>query len=98
EALDPVRFLTNRSSGKMGYAVVEAAVARGAAVTLITRPVSPDAPQGARTIPVRSAAEMFKAVKDNIGEATIVVMTAAVADYRPVSVEKQKIKKNGNAL
>ena len=98
EALDPVRFLTNRSSGKMGYAVVEAALARGAAVTLITGPVSIDPPRGARTISVRSAAEMYKAVKDNIESATIVVMAAAVADYRPTNVHQQKIKKNGNAL
>lgn len=98
EALDPVRFLSNRSSGKMGYAVVEAALARGAAVTLITGPVSIDPPKGARTISVRSAAEMYQAVKDNIESATMVVMAAAVADYRPASVHQQKIKKNGNAL
>jgi phosphopantothenoylcysteine decarboxylase / phosphopantothenate---cysteine ligase len=98
EALDPVRFLTNRSSGKMGYAMVEDALARGAAVTLITGPVSLDPPKGALTISVRSAAEMYKAVKDNIESATIVVMAAAVSDYRPASVHQQKIKKNGNAL
>ncbi|MEK6324807.1 MAG: bifunctional phosphopantothenoylcysteine decarboxylase/phosphopantothenate--cysteine ligase CoaBC [Acidobacteriota bacterium] len=98
EALDPVRFLSNRSSGKMGYAVVEAALARGAAVTLITGPVSIAPPEGARTISVRSAAEMYKAVKDNLAAATIVVMAAAVSDYRPASVHQQKIKKNGNAL
>jgi phosphopantothenoylcysteine decarboxylase/phosphopantothenate--cysteine ligase len=98
EALDPVRYLTNRSSGKMGYAVVEAAIARGAAVTLITGPVAIDPPNGARTISVRSAAEMSKAVKDNIESATIIVMAAAVADYRPTNVHQQKIKKNGNAL
>ena len=98
EALDPVRFLTNRSSGKMGYAVVEAALARGAAVTLITGPVSIDPPKGAHTISVRSAAEMHKAVEENIESATIVVMAAAVADYRPASIHQHKIKKNGNAL
>ena len=98
EALDPVRFLTNRSSGKMGYAVVEAALARGAAVTLITGPVALVPPKGARTISVRSAADMYKAVKENIESATIVVMAAAVADYRPTSVHQQKIKKNGSAL
>jgi phosphopantothenoylcysteine decarboxylase / phosphopantothenate---cysteine ligase len=98
EALDPVRFLTNRSSGKMGYALVEDALARGAAVTLITGPVSIDPPKGALTISVRSAAEMHKAVKNNIESATIVVMAAAVSDYRPTSVHQQKIKKNGNAL
>lgn len=97
EAIDPVRFLTNRSSGKMGYSVVEAALGRGAAVTLITGPVSITPPKGARTIAVRSAAEMYQAVKDNLDDATIVVMAAAVADYRPASVHKQKIKKNGGA-
>jgi phosphopantothenoylcysteine decarboxylase/phosphopantothenate--cysteine ligase len=98
EAIDPVRFLSNRSSGKMGFAVAEAALARGADVTLISGPVAIAAPEGARTISVRSAAEMYEAVKDNVAGATIVVMAAAVADYRPASVHKQKIKKNGKAL
>lgn len=98
EAIDPVRFLSNRSSGKMGYAVAEAALARGAAVTLITGPVSIAPPIGARTVSVRSAAEMYKAVKDHLDDATIVVMAAAVADYRPANVHQQKLKKNGNAL
>src|SRR2546425_10510959 len=74
EAIDPVRFLSNRSSGKMGYAIAEAALARGAAVTLITGPVSIAPPDGARTISVRSAAEMFKAVSDNLEGSTVVIM------------------------
>src|SRR5882724_7266020 len=98
EAIDPVRFLSNRSSGKMGFAVAEAALARGAAVTLIAGPVSIASPKGARTISVRSAAEMYEAVKVNLDDATMVVMAAAVADYRPASVHQQKIKKNGSAL
>ena len=98
EAIDPVRFLSNRSSGKMGFAVAEAALARGAAVTLITGPVSIAVPKGARTISVRSAAEMYEAVNVNLDDATMVVMAAAVADYRPASVHQQKIKKNGSAL
>jgi phosphopantothenoylcysteine decarboxylase/phosphopantothenate--cysteine ligase len=98
EAIDPVRFLSNRSSGKMGFAVAEAALARGADVTLISGPVAIAAPEGARTISVRSSAEMHEAVKDNLAGATIVVMAAAVADYRPASAQKQKIKKNGSAL
>ncbi|HEY3135204.1 MAG TPA: bifunctional phosphopantothenoylcysteine decarboxylase/phosphopantothenate--cysteine ligase CoaBC [Blastocatellia bacterium] len=98
EAIDPVRFLSNRSSGKMGYAIAEAALARGAAVTLITGPVSIAPPDGARTILVRSAAEMFKAVSDNLEGSTMVLMTAAVADYRPASALQEKIKKNGDAL
>jgi len=98
EAVDPVRFLSNRSSGKMGYSVVEEALARGAAVTLISGPVSIDPPKGARTISVRSAAEMYEAVKNNLDDATIVVMAAAVADYRPSNTQRQKIKKNGAAI
>jgi phosphopantothenoylcysteine decarboxylase/phosphopantothenate--cysteine ligase len=98
EAIDPVRFLSNRSSGKMGYALAEAALARGAVVTLITGPVSIAPPQGARTISVRSAAEMFNAVKDNLADSTLIVMAAAVADYRPADVHRQKMKKNGRAL
>jgi len=98
EAIDPVRFLTNRSSGKMGFAVAEAALSRGADVTVIAGPVSIAPPKGARTISVRSAAEMYEAVKRELAGATVVVMAAAVADYRPASVNQQKIKKNGAAL
>jgi len=98
EALDPVRFLTNRSSGKMGYAVAEAAIARGAEVTLISGPVSLTPPRGAITISVKSASEMHRAVMDNLEHSTMVVMTAAVADYRPASVGQQKIKKNGGGI
>lgn len=98
EAIDPIRFLTNRSSGKMGYALAEAALARGAQVTLITGPVSLLPPEGARTIPVASAAEMSDAVKQNLESATIVVMAAAVADFRPVRSSTQKIKKNGSGV
>lgn len=98
EAIDPVRGITNRSSGKMGYRVAEAALARGAEVTLVSGPVALDPPGGANVVRVRSAAEMFSAVMDNIDPATIVVMAAAVADYRPARVAEQKIKKNGRKL
>jgi phosphopantothenoylcysteine decarboxylase/phosphopantothenate--cysteine ligase len=98
EALDPVRYLTNRSSGKMGYAVAEAAIARGAEVTLISGPVSLVPPRDAITISVKSASEMHRAVMDNLEDATMVVMAAAVADYRPASVSQQKIKKNGGGI
>ena len=98
EAIDPVRYLSNRSSGKMGFALAEAALERGAEVTLITGPVSIAPPAGARTISVRTAAEMYEAVNANLAGATIVVMAAAVSDYRPASVNQQKIKKNGAAL
>jgi phosphopantothenoylcysteine decarboxylase/phosphopantothenate--cysteine ligase len=98
EPIDPVRFLSNRSSGKMGFAVAEAALARGAVVTLITGPVSIAPPKGIHTISVRSAAEMFDAVKGNLEAATMIVMAAAVADYRPKDVRHQKMKKNGRAM
>jgi phosphopantothenoylcysteine decarboxylase/phosphopantothenate--cysteine ligase len=98
EAIDPVRGITNRSSGRMGYAIAEAALARGAKVTLITGPVPLTPPAGARTIKVRSAAEMHAAVMSNLEAATIVIMAAAVADYRPVRAADHKIKKNGSKL
>jgi phosphopantothenoylcysteine decarboxylase / phosphopantothenate---cysteine ligase len=99
EAIDPVRGITNRSSGKMGYAIAEAAIALGARVTLITGPVALAPPGGALTIRVKSAAEMHSAVMEHLEAATLLVMTAAVADYRPVSTSRQKIKKNnGNGL
>lgn len=98
EAIDPVRFLSNRSSGKMGYALAEAAVARGAVVSLITGPVSIAPPEGVRTIAVRSALEMFNAVRENLEDSTLIVMAAAVADYRPADVHRQKMKKNGRAM
>jgi phosphopantothenoylcysteine decarboxylase/phosphopantothenate--cysteine ligase len=98
EAIDPVRGITNRSSGKMGYNVAEAALARGAEVTLVSGPVSIEAPSGARILRVRSAAEMFDAVMASLERATIVIMAAAVADYRPARSAHQKIKKNGRRM
>jgi phosphopantothenoylcysteine decarboxylase/phosphopantothenate--cysteine ligase len=98
EAIDPVRFLTNRSSGKMGYALAEAAANRGAAVTLISGPVSLAPPDRVHTISVRSAGEMFNAVRDNLEASTMIVMAAAVADYRPKDVRRQKMKKNGQVM
>jgi phosphopantothenoylcysteine decarboxylase / phosphopantothenate---cysteine ligase len=98
EAIDPVRGITNRSSGKMGYALAESAAAMGATVTLITGPVALTAPPGVRMIRVRSAAEMLDATLANLNEATVVVMAAAVADYRPVQAAGQKIKKADRAL
>jgi phosphopantothenoylcysteine decarboxylase/phosphopantothenate--cysteine ligase len=93
EAIDPVRGLTNRSSGRMGYAIAEAALARGARVTLVSGPVAITPPRSANTIKVRSAAEMYNAVMDNLATATIVIMAAAVADFRPTGMAVQKIKK-----
>jgi phosphopantothenoylcysteine decarboxylase/phosphopantothenate--cysteine ligase len=94
EALDPVRFLTNRSSGKMGYALAEAAERRGARTILISGPVDLDAPAGVDWVPVRSTEEMRAAVMERAGEATILVMAAAVADYRPAAVHANKIKRS----
>jgi phosphopantothenoylcysteine decarboxylase/phosphopantothenate--cysteine ligase len=93
EDLDPVRYLTNRSSGKMGYALAEAAVRRGARVILISGPTALDAPAGVERIAVRSAEEMHRAVIAHLSPASIVIMAAAVADYRPVASHAEKIKR-----
>jgi phosphopantothenoylcysteine decarboxylase/phosphopantothenate--cysteine ligase len=82
----------------MGYAVAEAALARGACVTLVTGPVSIPPPDAARTIKVKSARDMYEAVMANLESATMLVMAAAVADYRPARKADQKIKKNGGAF
>lgn len=93
EPLDPVRYLSNRSSGKMGYALAQAAVDRGAQVILISGPVAVNPPKGAEVIHVRTAAEMRDAVFANLEPATVVIKCAAVADFRPSVESKQKIKK-----
>ena len=98
EDLDPVRYITNRSSGKMGYAVAEAAVRRGAKVILISGPVSLDAPAGVERIDVRTAKEMHHAVAERIANSSIAILAAAVADYRPVERHAEKIKKSDAAL
>jgi phosphopantothenoylcysteine decarboxylase / phosphopantothenate---cysteine ligase len=95
EKIDPVRYLTNRSSGRMGYALAEAALRRGARVLLITGPVALTPPGAAEVIRIESAEEMRQAVLQKLPEATIVIKTAAVADYRPKSVASQKIKRTG---
>src|SRR4030066_235828 len=98
EALDPVRGLTNKSSGKMGYAVAEAAAEAGAQVTLISGPVALDPPERITTVRVTSAQEMHDAVHERINSAAIFIGVAAVADYRPPSVAEQKIKKSAERL
>jgi phosphopantothenoylcysteine decarboxylase/phosphopantothenate--cysteine ligase len=98
EDLDPVRFLTNRSSGRMGYAVAEAAARRGAHVVLISGPVSLDAPAGIERVHVRSTEQMHRAVLDHLDRATVVVMAAAVADYRPVMPHTSKLKRGTERL
>jgi phosphopantothenoylcysteine decarboxylase/phosphopantothenate--cysteine ligase len=96
EKVDPVRYLTNRSSGRMGYALAEAALRRGARVLLVSGPTALTAPAAAEVTRVESAEEMRQAVLHKLPEATIVIKTAAVADYRPKSVAPQKIKRAGS--
>jgi phosphopantothenoylcysteine decarboxylase/phosphopantothenate--cysteine ligase len=93
EPLDPVRYLSNRSSGKMGYALAQAAIHRGAHVILISGPVNIDPPRGAEVIHVRTAAEMRDAVFANLEPSTVIIKCAAVADFRPSTESPQKIKK-----
>jgi len=93
EPLDPVRYISNRSSGKMGYALAEAAAARGARVILISGPVHLAPPRGVELIPVRTAIEMRQKVLDNLAPAGIVVKAAAVADFHLSKVPEQKVKK-----
>jgi phosphopantothenoylcysteine decarboxylase / phosphopantothenate---cysteine ligase len=95
EELDPVRYLTNRSSGKMGYALARAARARGARVILVSGPTALTPPAGVETLQVSSAAEMHQVVLDRLEEATIIVKAAAVADYRPAQRAGSKVKKSG---
>jgi phosphopantothenoylcysteine decarboxylase/phosphopantothenate--cysteine ligase len=93
EPLDPVRYLSNRSSGKMGYALAQAAASRGARVILVSGPVALAAPAGVELIPVRTAAEMRKAVLDHLEPATMIIKAAAVADYQRTNPPQQKVKK-----
>ena len=93
EPLDPVRYITNRSSGKMGYAIAEAAIEAGHEVVLISGPVTLDPPDAAKVISVSTADEMYDAVHQRIGDCDVLVMSAAVADYKPATVSKEKIKK-----
>jgi len=98
ERLDPVRYLTNRSSGKMGFAVATAAREAGAHVTLVTGPVHLPTPGGVTRIDVESARDMYSAVHRHVAEADVFIAAAAVADFQPVSVAKQKIKKQGGTV
>lgn len=93
EPLDPVRYLSNRSSGKMGYALARAALRRGAEVALVSGPTALEAPMGARTTQVTTAAEMRAAVLKEFSTSTAVIMAAAVSDYRPVFSADKKIKR-----
>jgi len=98
EPLDPVRYITNRSSGKMGYALAEAAAARGARVILVSGPVHIPAPKGVELIQVRTALEMREKVFENLAPATIVIKAAAVADFHLSKVPDQKVKKTAARL
>ena len=93
EAIDPVRYITNHSTGKMGYAIARAAARRGAEVTLVSGPVNLEAPLGVKLVPVVSAREMFEAVTKAGSEQDIIIKSAAVADYRPVHIGTEKTKK-----
>ena len=96
EPLDPVRFLTNRSSGKMGFALAAACAAAGAEVTLVAGPVNLPTPRGVTRIDVETAAQMHEAVLEQVPEAEVFIATAAVADYRTADVAASKIKKSAD--
>lgn len=97
EAIDPVRFISNHSSGKMGYSFAYEAISRGAEVCLISGPVNIDRPDGVRIIDVVSACDMYEAVIKEFKACDYLIMTAAVSDFRPAQVNKHKIKKDGNS-
>ncbi len=98
EDLDPVRYITNRSSGKMGYAVAEAAARRGARVILVSGPVNLDTPPGVERLDVRTAEQMRRAVIQKFPDSSIAIFAAAVADYRPAETAGKKIKRNKEPL
>jgi len=98
ERIDPVRFITNRSSGKMGYAVAEAARAAGAEVVIVSGPVNVATPAGVRRVDVETAEQMLEAVRANLPGTDIFIAAAAVSDYRPVQAAAEKIKKTSDSL
>jgi phosphopantothenoylcysteine decarboxylase/phosphopantothenate--cysteine ligase len=98
EEIDPVRFISNRSSGKMGFALAEVALKRGAAVTVVAGVTTVEPPAGVRVVKALSAEEMLKAVASEAGKASVFIGAAAIADYRPVERAKQKIKKSNDSL
>ena len=98
EAIDPVRYITNHSSGKMGYALAKMAMLRGAEVTLVSGPVSIAPPPFVKVLPVKSAKEMFEAVTSVSDQQDVIIKAAAVADYRPTTVSDEKMKKKDDQL
>jgi phosphopantothenoylcysteine decarboxylase/phosphopantothenate--cysteine ligase len=95
EQIDPVRYITNRSSGRMGYAIAEAALRRGAKVILVSGPVNIQPPGVAEVVSVETAEQMREAVLQRLEQASVVIATAAVSDYRPKAAARQKIKRSG---
>jgi len=93
EPIDPVRFISNRSSGKMGYAIAEAALEAGDKVTLISGPVALASPEGARLVKITTADELFDAVHEHVRDCDMLVMCAAVSDYKPTTSAPQKLEK-----
>ena len=98
EYIDPVRFISNASTGRMGLALARAAIRAGHKVTLITAPTSLRPPKDARTINVETSGEMFERVKENFGKCDCLIMAAAVSDYKPARQSKSKIKKDAHPL
>lgn len=98
EAMDPVRFISNHSSGKQGYAIAKAAKAMGANVILVSGPVQLEGIEGIQTIDVTSALDMFEAIKQNADKADYIIMAAAVSDYRPENIAEHKIKKSDDTI
>lgn len=98
ESMDPVRFITNHSTGKMGYAIAAQAEKRGAKVTLVTGPVELEIPSGVSGVPVTTAEEMYQAVTDRAADQDMIIKAAAVADYRPKQINEQKTKKQDGSL
>lgn len=98
EAIDPVRFITNHSSGKMGYALARMAMLRGAQVTLVSGPTALEAPAFTDIVPITSARELYEAVTSRAADQDIIIKAAAVADYRPACVSEEKVKKSDSEL
>lgn len=98
EMVDPVRFLSNRSSGKMGYAIAEAAARRGARVTLVSGPVALERPRGVETVSVTSTLDLYREVTERAKSADLVIQAAAPADFRPLEAARHKIKKTGEGM
>lgn len=97
EALDPVRYISNRSSGKMGYAIARAAQQRGAEVTLLTGPVALEPPQGVRVVPFMTTQDLLERALENVDNQDVIIQSAAPADYRAKEIASQKMKKHGGA-